>query len=70
MRGTKVELKNAIITGDDVTFSISPPQMRGATLDFEAKVTDDAMRGKVFFTFGGVGAKEIAWVALKQTEDK
>ena len=65
-RGEETEISDAVINGDQLTFNVSSPKMRGITLGFDAKVTDGSIDGKVLFNIEALGrSQEFPWNATK-----
>lgn len=66
-RGNTFDIEEAVILGDDLTFNVAV--RRGMFLSFEAKLEEDAIRGKLNFTVEAAGrGGEMPWTAEKQAE--
>jgi len=65
--GNAFDIREAVIVGDDLTFNVAVG--RGILLDFEAKLEEDSIRGKINFTFESAGrGGERPWAAEKLPE--
>ena len=66
IREQEIPIEDAVMTKDHIVFSVRSPDLPGMTLEFDARVTDAAIRGKVNFTMEGIGRSlENPWVAEK-----
>jgi hypothetical protein len=64
MRGRDVEIEDALVTDDRLTFAVVSPELPGMTLDFDAKVTQDAIDGTVNFNINAIGRSQtFPWKA-------
>lgn len=52
MRGKRQKIEDAVIDGDNLTFLVA---QSGMFLEFDGKVTDDAVRGQIKYTIPAVG---------------
>lgn len=64
--GQKVEIQDAQVTGDRLTFQVALNQFGGVVLDFDAKVSEDKLIGSVTFSIEAIGnQREFPWKASR-----
>lgn len=67
--GEDVPIEDAVIEGDKISFTASAEKLGGIMFDFDATVSDDAIRGKVFFNIAAFGRRsEVVWTAHKKED--
>ena len=65
-----IEIQDAVVNGDRLSFSVELPQVQGMILDFEARITAKELRGKVKFSIASIGrGQSLPWIASRSDEE-
>jgi hypothetical protein len=64
--GEKIEVQDAVIDGDKLTFSVDSTKLRGMVIDFVGKASEDLIEGEATFAIDAVGKSfSVPWIARR-----
>jgi peroxiredoxin len=68
--GEKIDIRNAAINGDEITFSVESPKLKDMVINFVGKVEADELRGESKISIDSIGKTfSVPWVACKTNSE-